>query len=129
MTSTAAVAITATDLERHDHEVARHKILHGIPDLGHPAGGLVTQCEGSGQAGPAADDDEIKIAARHGKGLHQRVAGVQQPRLRHVPPLDSLAVNIGKLSHPGSSPRVGGECKSRSTRTKGLSSTVVNIFH
>ena len=74
MAAPAALALAATDLERDDDEIAGRKIPHGVADIDHPAGGLVSEREGPGEPGLAADDEEIEIAARHRQRLHQRVA-------------------------------------------------------
>ena len=108
MTAPTALAITATDLERYDDEIAGREILHRAADFDDPTGSFVAQCERPGQAGLAADDDEIDIAARYRKRLHQRIALVEQFWLRHVPPLDGAAADIGKLPHRALSPHSAG---------------------
>src|SRR5437868_15143398 len=108
MTAPTALAITATDLERYDNEIAGRKILHRTADIDHATGGFVTQRERSGQAGLAADDDEIDIAARNCKRLHQRIALGEQFWLRHVPPLDGAAADVGKLPPRAMSPHSAG---------------------
>src|SRR5436190_13437595 len=108
MTAPTALAITATDLEGYDDEIAGRKILHGASDINNATGGFVAQCERPGQAGLAADNDEIDVAARNRKRLHQRVALVEQFWLGHVPPLDGAAADIGKLPHRALSPRFAG---------------------
>ena len=59
----------------------------------------MTQCEQPGQAGLAAGDKEIEIAARHRQRLHQGVAVVLQFWRRHIPPFDGAAADIGELPH------------------------------
>src|SRR5438067_10810865 len=73
MTAPTALAITATDLERYDDEIAGRKILHRASDIDNATGGFVAQRERPGQAGLAADNDEIDVAACNRKRLHQRI--------------------------------------------------------
>jgi hypothetical protein len=62
----------------------------------------VPEREGAGQAGLAADDDEIEIATRHRKRPHQGVAIILQFWFGDVPPFDGVAADISQLPHPAS---------------------------
>src|SRR5436190_22615937 len=99
MAAPASLALPAADLERHDDEIAGHKIFYSVAYLDNDAGGLVPQRKGAGQTGLAADDREIEIATCHRERAHQRVAVVLQSRRGPVPPFDGAAADIGELPH------------------------------
>jgi hypothetical protein len=95
----AAGAFAAADLERHNDEVAGDKILHGIADIDDAPRRLVPQRKRPRQAGPAAGNRKVEIAARHRQRGYDRIAIVLELWLRHIPPLDLGPADIGELAH------------------------------
>src|SRR4051794_25829375 len=99
MAAPASLALPAADLERHDDEIAGHKIFYSVAYLDNDAGGLVPQRKGAGQTGLALDDRETEIATCPRERAPQRPAVVLQSRCGQVPPYDAAAADIGGLRH------------------------------